>query len=53
MVPVPEAASLEELNEKVLRQCVSYGNHKMAGRDRTVKELFEEEKECSRWINMN
>ena len=44
MVPVPEAANLEELNEKVLRQCVSYGNHKMAGRDRTVNELYEEEK---------
>jgi transposase len=44
MVPVPEAASLEELNEKILRQCVSYGNHKMAGRDRTVSELYEEEK---------
>ena len=44
MVPVPEAASLEELNEKVLRQCVSYGSHKMAGRDRTVSEFYEEEK---------
>ncbi len=44
MVPVPEAANLEELNEKILRQCVSYGNHKMAGRDRTVNELYEEEK---------
>ena len=44
MVPVPEAASLEELNEKVLRQCVSYGNHKMAGRDRSVNELYELEK---------
>ncbi len=44
MVPVPEAASLEELNEKVFRQCASYGNHKMAGRDRTVNELYEEEK---------
>jgi len=44
MVPVPEAASLEELNEKVLRQCVSYGSHKMAGRDRTVNEFYEEEK---------
>jgi hypothetical protein len=43
MVPVPEAASLEELNEKVLRQCISYGNHKMAGRDRTVNELYGEE----------
>lgn len=44
MVPIPEAANLEDLNEKVLRQCVSYGNHKMAGRDRTVNELYEEEK---------
>jgi transposase len=43
MVPVPEAASLEELNEKVLRHCVSYGNHKMAGRDRTVNEFYGEE----------
>jgi transposase len=44
MVPVPEAASLEELNERVLRQCIVYGNHKMAGRDRKVNELYEEEK---------
>jgi transposase len=44
MVPVPEAGDLEELNEKVLRQCMAYGNHKMAGRDRTVNELYEEEK---------
>jgi len=44
MVPVPEAANLEELNENVLRQCASYGDHKMAGRDRTVNELYEEEK---------
>jgi transposase len=44
MVPVPEANNLEELNEKVLRQCVVYGNHKMAGRDREVNELYEEEK---------
>jgi len=44
MVPIPEAANLEELNEKVLRQCLSYGNHKMAGRDRAVNDLYEEEK---------
>ena len=44
MVPFPEAASLEELNEKVLRQCVSYGSHKIAGRDRIVNELYEQEK---------
>ncbi|MEJ5365563.1 MAG: IS21 family transposase [Desulfosoma sp.] len=44
MVPIPEAESLEELNEKILQQCLSYGNHKMAGRDRTVNALYEEEK---------
>ena len=44
MVPVPEAESLEALNEKVLRQCVAYGDHKMSGRERRVSELFEEEK---------
>lgn len=45
MVPVPEAESLEELNEKILRQCLAYGNHKMSGRDRKVSELYEDEKE--------
>lgn len=44
MVPVPEAESLEELNEKVLRQCVSYGAHRIAGRDRSVQVLHEEER---------
>jgi len=44
MVPVPEAESLEALNEKVLKRCLDYGNHKIAGRDRSVSELFEEEK---------
>lgn len=45
MVPVPEAGSLEELNEKILRQCLAHGNHKMSGRDRKVNELYEDEKE--------
>ena len=45
MVPVPAADSLADLNEKILRQCVSYGNHKMASRDRNVSALYEEEKE--------
>jgi transposase len=44
MVPVPEAASIEELNERLLVQCATYGNHTVAGRERTVAELFEEEK---------
>ena len=32
-----------ELNEKILKRCVVYGNHKMAGRERKV-ELYEDEK---------
>ena len=44
MVPVPEADSLEELNEKILQQCISYGNHQMAGRDRKVNQLYDQEK---------
>ncbi len=44
MVPIPEALSLEDLNEKVYWQCIAYGDHKIAGRDRKVNELYEEEK---------
>jgi transposase len=45
MVPVPEAESLEELNEKLLAECLSYGSHKMAGRSESVADLFEGEKD--------
>jgi hypothetical protein len=44
MVPVPETKSLEELNEKVLADCLAYGSHKMAGRSESVTRLFETEK---------
>ena len=44
MVPVPEAASLSALNEKILGRCLAYGEHKIAGREKTVKALYEEEK---------
>lgn len=44
MVPVPEAATLEDLNENILMQCIAYGNHRMVGRERVVNELFEDEK---------
>ena len=43
MVPVPESASIEELNVKLLEQCNSYGSHKMAGRKHTVEVLHETE----------
>ena len=44
MVPVPEATKMEELNEKILGQCLGYGSHKIAGRSLCVDELYEEEK---------
>jgi transposase len=44
MVPVPVADSLEDLNKKLLQECLSYGDHRIAGRQHTVNELSEEEK---------
>ena len=44
MVPVPEAQNLEELNEKILADCLNYGSHRMAGRSESVAEHFEREK---------
>ena len=44
MVPVPVADSLEDLNKKLLQDCLSYGDHRIAGREHTVNELYEEEK---------
>lgn len=44
MVPIPRAESFEALNEKLLKDCISYGRHRMQGRERTVGEFFEEEK---------
>ena len=44
MVPVPVADSLEDLNQKILQACYAYGDHRIAGREHTVKELYEEEK---------
>jgi transposase len=44
MVPIPQAQSLEEVNAKLLKDCLSYGQHKLQGREKTVSDLFEEEK---------
>jgi transposase len=44
LVPIPKVESLEELNAHLLGECVAYGDHRIGGRDKTVKELFEEEK---------
>lgn len=44
MVPVPRAASLAELNSRLLEQCLAFGRHRIAGRSEIVNELFEQEK---------
>lgn len=45
LVPVPEADTLEELNKKLLEECIAYGGHVITGREHTVAELFEQEKD--------
>lgn len=44
LVPIPEAKSLEKLNEKLLQDCLVYGDHRVSGSQQTVNQLFEVEK---------
>ena len=44
MVPVPRAGSLEELNSRLLEQCLAFGQHRIVGRSEIVSKLFEQEK---------
>jgi len=44
LVPVPCAGSFEELNEKIFIECLNYGTHRIATKEKSVNELFEEEK---------
>lgn len=46
MVPIPHAESMEALNERLLKQCIAHGAHRLEGRDKTVTDYFEEEKDC-------
>ncbi len=45
MVPIPHVESMAELNEKILRECMNYGDHIISGKERSVTENFENEKE--------
>lgn len=45
LVPVPQVGSLDELNHHLLQECIAYGHHVLAGREQSVTELFEHEKE--------
>ena len=44
MVPVPRVASLEELNKKLMEDCLNYrNNHKVESHSLTVRESYDEE----------
>jgi transposase len=45
LVPVPVVDSLEELNEKLLEDCIRYGDHRISGREDTVRVLFDKERD--------
>ncbi len=45
MVPIPDVASFEDLNARLLEQCQTYGSHRIAGREHPVNTLHEMEKE--------
>lgn len=45
LVPIPEVDTLEELNQLLLEECVAYGQHVIDGRDQSVEELFNLERE--------
>jgi len=42
-VPLPEADSFEALNQRLLAECLAYGDHRLQGREQTVNEFFREE----------
>lgn len=44
MVPIPQAATLEDLNDQILKECLAYESHKISGRDRSTDDLHQEEK---------
>jgi len=44
LVPLPRVESLDELNEYLLGQCLSHGDHWVEGKEGCVDELFEKEK---------
>jgi transposase len=45
LVPIPCVENLEELNQRLLTDCLAFGDHRISGRDRTVNELFEHERQ--------
>jgi transposase len=44
LVPLPRVNNLDDLNEYLLRQCLSHSDHRVEGKEGYVEELFEKEK---------
>lgn len=44
LVPIPAAGSLEEINEKLLTQCVAYERRTISGQENSVGARFEDER---------
>lgn len=46
LVPIPQVKDFEELNDRLLKQCIAYGSHRLRGREdnRSVDERFEVER---------
>ncbi len=40
LVPIPRVETIDELNREILRRCLKYREHKIAGREQTVGEMF-------------
>ena len=39
LVPIPRVDTIDELNSEILRRCLKYREHKIAGREQTVGEM--------------
>ena len=50
MVPVPEGKNLEEINIRLLEECVNYGRHRIHGKEGSVDLLHEAER--SRYLKL-
>ena len=46
LVPVPRVDSIEKLNETLTEACLNYRQHRIQGRDQTVGEQYEADKQC-------
>jgi transposase len=45
LVPLPVVDTLEALNDKLLEDCILYGDHRIAGKEDTVRVLFDKERD--------